>query len=223
MDDNALMRAGLGATIETASDIVVVASCDGPAALVAVIEHRPDVVLLDIEMPEVDGITVLKRLRSLPTPPVVAMLTAFGQDEYVSAALSSGADAYLLKDIDPEELIRQVRALGQGHRLLAPAVTSTVIDGYLTGACSHKAERSAVEGLTPRERETLSLLGHGLSNPQIARRMRIAPSTAKDYVSALLAKLGRVNRVQAAVLAERASLLTEPRTSSEPQDMAVRR
>lgn len=210
VDDNALMRAGLAATLGTAGDIVVTVSCSGSGALAGVTAHRPDVVLVDVQMPDVDGITVLRQLRSLPRPPIVAMLTAFGPDEYVSAALRAGAAGYLLKDMAPEDLITQVRALGEGHRLLAPGVTSTVIDGYLAAGDSHAEARSAVESLTVRERETLSLVGHGLSNTQIAERMYIAPSTAKDYVSTLLAKLGRTNRVQAAVLAERARLLTQP-------------
>ncbi|WP_406299720.1 response regulator [Streptomyces sp. NBC_00150] len=209
VDDNRLMRAGLETTLSSAGDLEVVASCGGADALAAVARCRPDVVLLDIRMPDVDGITVLRQLRELPWQPVVAMLTAFSGDDEVSAALRGGAAGYLLKDIDPEDLVRQVRALGAGQRPLAPGVTPIVIDGYLADVSAHTEARTAVAALTARERETLSLLGRGLSNAQIAHRMHIAPGTAKDYVSALLAKLGRVNRVQAAVLAERARLLTQ--------------
>ncbi len=207
VDDEQLIRVGLEMILTCAPDIDVVATCDGPDAVATVAQHRPDVVLLDVQMSGVDGITVLRELRALPAQPVVAMLTAFGSDDYVRRALHHGAAGYLLKDTDPDHLIREVRALAAGRRSLAPAVVPTVIDGYLAGSPHPGVSTAAVETLTPREREALTLLGQGLTNDQIARRMRLAPSTAKDHVSVLLTKLGRVNRVQAAVLAERTGLL----------------
>jgi len=200
------VRTGLRMILASAPDITVVAACDGPAALAAVTRHRPDIVLLDVRMPSADGITVLRRIRALPDPPRVAMLTAFGSDEYVRSALSHGAAGYLLKDTHPDQLLREVRALAAGGRPLAPAVTARVIEGYLAAIAPPEAT-AGILTLTPREREALSLLGLGLTNTQIARRMQLAPSTAKDHVGALLAKLGRLNRVQAAVLADRAGLL----------------
>jgi DNA-binding NarL/FixJ family response regulator len=206
VDDEQLMRSGLRMILDSAPGIEVVDACDGPAALASVMLHRPGLVLLDVQMPGADGITVLRRLRALPDPPVVAMLTAFGSDDYVRSALQHGAVGYLLKDIDPDQLVREVHALATGGRSLAPGVTPAVIDSYL--AAAPLPDRAAdIACLTPREREALTLLGRGLTNSQIARRMHLAPSTAKDHVGTLLAKLGRVNRVQAAVLAERAGLL----------------
>lgn len=206
VDDEQLIRVGLEMILTCAPDIDVVATCDGPDAVATVGRHRPDLVLLDVQMPGIDGITVLRELRTLPSPPVVAMLTAFGSDDYVRSALHHGAAGYLLKDTDPDHLIREVRALAAGGRSLAPGVVPAVIDGYLAGG-PRPGENTAVERLTPREREALTLLGQGLTNDQIARRMHLAPSTAKDHVGVLLTKLGRVNRVQAAVLAERTGLL----------------
>jgi DNA-binding NarL/FixJ family response regulator len=212
VDDEQLMRSGLRMILDGPPDIQVVDTCDGPDAVASVTLHRPDLVLLDVQMPGADGIAVLQRLRALPDPPAVAMLTAFGPDDYVRRALQHGAAGYLLKDTSPDHLINDVRALAAGGRSLAPGVTETVIEGYLS-ATGPSGGTGDVARLTAREREALTLLGHGLTNNQIARRMHLAPSTAKDHVSALLAKLGRLNRVQAAVLAERAGLL---RTQSRP-------
>ncbi|MEU6826003.1 response regulator transcription factor [Streptomyces atriruber] len=207
VDDEALMRSGLEMILDAAGDMMVVASCGGRDAFATVAAHRPDAVLLDIQMPDVDGLTVLRQLRTLDEPPAVVMLTAFGPDRYVHLALRDGAAGYLLKDTEPAHLADQVRALARGGRPLAPAVTAQVIDGYLAHRADHLDATRAVRALSPREREVLGLVGQGLTNQQIARRMCISPSTAKDHVSALLAKLGYANRVQAAVLAERARLL----------------
>ena len=206
VDDEQLMRSGLRMILDSAPGIEVVDACDGPAALASVRLHRPDLVLLDVQMPGADGIAILRQLRALLDPPTVAMLTAFGPDDYVRRALQHGAVGYLLKDTSPDHLIHEVRALAAGGRSLAPGITKTVIDGYLS-APPHCVGTGGIASLTGREREALTLLGQGLTNNQIARRMHLAPSTAKDHVSTLLAKLGRLNRVQAAVLAERAGLL----------------
>jgi len=206
VDDEQLMRSGLRMILDSAPGIEVVDACDGPAALASVRLHRPDLVLLDVQMPGADGIAVLRQLRALPDPPAVAMLTAFGPDDYVRSALHHGASGYLLKDTNPDQLIREVRTLATGGRSLAPRVTEAVIEGYLS-APPDPGSTADVTCLTTREREALVLLGQGLTNNQIARRMQLAPSTAKDHVSTLMAKLGGLNRVQAAVLAERAGLL----------------
>ncbi|MEV4442471.1 response regulator transcription factor, partial [Streptomyces sp. NPDC049577] len=131
VDDEQLVRSGLRMILGTARDIEVVADCGGGAAVEAVRRCSPDVVLLDIRMPDTDGLTVLRALRGLPRPPVVAMLTTFDADEYLSAALRSGAAGFLLKDTDPEQLVRAVRTLASGGSVLDPGVTRAVIGGYL--------------------------------------------------------------------------------------------
>ncbi|MFB9661943.1 response regulator [Glycomyces mayteni] len=204
VDDEALIRTGFQHILDAAGDIEVVAAVSGRQALAEVGRLRPDVVLLDIRMPDVDGLTILERLRALPSPPVVAMLTTFDTDEYVAAALRMGAAGFLLKDTDPEHLAVQVRTLAADGVVLSPKVTSTVVDGYLAGRTRSSA---AVERLSAREREILVLLAEGLSNGDIAARLYLGVGTVKDHVSAILTKLKVNGRVQAALVAERAGLL----------------
>ncbi|MBO8195547.1 response regulator transcription factor [Streptomyces oryzae] len=209
VDDEELVRSGLRLILGTAPDIEVAADCGGGAAVATVLAHRPDVLLLDIRMPDVDGLTVLRELHArtdLPDAPHTAMLTTFDAEEYLGAALHAGAAGFLLKDTAPEQLVHAVRVLADGGRVLAPRVTPTVIGGYLGGRAYGNAERR-VASLTDRERQVLALVGAGLSNVEIARRLHLAHGTVKDHVSALLAKLGGLNRVQAAVLADRAGLV----------------
>ncbi|MBB5934723.1 response regulator [Streptomyces zagrosensis] len=219
VDDEQLVRSGLRLILGSAPDIDVVADCSGAAAVETLCAAAPDVVLLDIRMPDVDGLTVLRRLRALPCPPTVAMLTTFDAQEYLSAALRDGAAGFLLKDTDPEQLVRAVHTLANGGRLLDPGVAGAVIDGYLAAEAETTAS-AAVAGLTPREREVLVLLGQGLANPQIADRLGLALSTVKDHVRAVLAKLGGLNRVQAAILADRAGLLAG-RANSDGREYAA--
>ncbi|MDI1453445.1 response regulator [Streptomyces sp. NPDC003388] len=208
VDDEALIRTGFQHILDAADDIEVVAAVAGGQALTAVRETAPDVVLLDIRMPDVDGLTVLAEVRRLPSPPVVAMLTTFDMDEYVETALRSGAAGFLLKDTDPEELPFLVRALADGGTVLSSKVTRTVVDGFL-GAGSQEAAARTLDRLTERERHVLLLVAEGLSNGDIAARMHLSTGTVKDHVSAILTKLEVGGRVQAALLAQRAGLLTK--------------
>jgi DNA-binding NarL/FixJ family response regulator len=208
VDDEALIRTGFQHILNAAGDIEVVAAVSGRQALAEVGRLHPDVVLLDIRMPDVDGLTVLERIRALPRPPIVAMLTTFDTDEYVAAALRIGAAGFLLKDTDPEHLALQVRTLAADGVVLSPKVTSTVVDGYLAGRAP---EGGLVERLSAREREILVLLADGLSNGEIASRLYLGVGTVKDHVSAILTKLEVSGRVQAALAAERAGLLRDRR------------
>lgn len=206
VDDEQLVRSGLRMILGTAPDIDMVADCGGGPAVETVLRSGAEVVLLDIRMPDVDGLAVLRGLRAAEQPPAVAMLTTFDAQEYLSAALREGASGFLLKDSDPEQLIRAVRTLAAGGSVLDPGVTRAVIGGFLTAEAQATAA-DAVRALTPRESEVLALLGEGLGNAQIADRMGLAPSTVKDHVRAVLAKLGGINRVQAAIVADRAGLV----------------
>ncbi|MGW2563493.1 response regulator [Streptomyces sp. NPDC001514] len=217
VDDEALIRTGFQRILDAADDIEVVAAVPGGQAVPAARETRPDLVLLDIRMPDVDGLTVLAGLLRLPDPPVVAMLTTFDMDEYVAAALRSGAAGFLLKDTDPEELPFLVRALADGGTVLSSKVTRTVVDGYLEAGPQEPAARSLCR-LTDRERAVLVLVAEGLSNADIAARMHLSTGTVKDHVSAILTKLEVSGRVQAALLAERAGLLKPSQDQQHQQD-----
>ena len=205
VDDESLLRSGLRLIIDAADDLDVVCSCTGTDALAALARTPADVVLLDIRMPGVDGLTILRELRGWDDPPVVAMLTTFGADEMITEALRSGAAGYLLKDSDSDELTAAIRALATGQSTMSPAVARTVFDGYLRREVAAEPARM-INRLSPRERDVLALLADGLSNAEIGARLYLSSSTIKDYVSAVLGKLGTANRVQAAVLAHRAGL-----------------
>ncbi|QSB15625.1 response regulator transcription factor [Natronosporangium hydrolyticum] len=206
VDDEALIRSGFTLILNAAPDIEVVAAVSGGRAVAEIGRSRPDVVLLDIRMPDVDGLTVLRQVRAAPHPPVVAILTTFDTDEYVSAALRLGAVGFLLKDTDPEHLAHQVRTLAGDGTVLSARVTRTVVDGYLANG-ERPATYPEVSRLTGRERDVLELLAEGISNAEIAARMHLSAGTVKDHVSALLTKLRVHNRVQAALVAQRAGLL----------------
>ncbi|MCZ4509059.1 response regulator transcription factor [Streptomyces sp. ActVer] len=209
VDDEALIRTGFRHILDSADGIEVVAAVPGGQAVHSARELRPDVVLLDIRMPDVDGLTVLADLRRLPQPPTVAMLTTFDMDEYVATALRSGAAGFLLKDTDPVQLPLLVRSLADGGVVLSSRVTRTVVDGYLDNG-PHEEAAHCVARLTERERAVLVLIAEGLSNTGIGARMHLSIGTVKDHVSAVLAKLEVGSRVQAALLAERAGLLRPP-------------
>ncbi|MDV9170851.1 response regulator transcription factor [Streptomyces sp. W16] len=210
VDDEALVRTGFTHILNASDDIGAVAAVPGGQAVEAVRELGPDVVLLDIRMPDVDGLTVLAELRRLPDPPVVAMLTTFDTDEYVEAALRSGAAGFLLKDTDPEQLPGLIRALAEGRTVLSSQVVRTVVDGFLDQGGREPYAVRLVDRLSGRERAVLALMAEGLSNTEIGGRLHLSNGTVKGHVSAVFEKLKVDNRVQAALVAERAGLLRPP-------------
>ncbi|QFU92480.1 response regulator transcription factor [Amycolatopsis sp. YIM 10] len=208
VDDEALIRSGFQLILRAAGDIDVVATATGAQAVREIGVHKPDVVLLDIRMPDVDGLTILRQLRAMPEPPIVAMLTTFDSDEYIATALRSGAAGFLLKDTEPEHLAQLVRTLASGGVVLSPKVTRSVVDGFLDSGAGAEAVDS-VARLTDRERDVLVLIAEGLSNADIGARVHLSVGTIKDHVSAILTKLKVNSRVQAALLAQRAGLLRD--------------
>lgn len=216
VDDEALVRSGFQLILNAADDIEVVATAAGAEAADTVQRERPDVVLLDIRMPDVDGLTVLRQLRAVPDAPVVAMLTTFDADEYILTALRSGAAGFLLKDTEPDQLAQLVRTLAAGGVVMSPKASRAVWQNHPgTTATVDDAETARVGRLTEREREVLVLIAEGLSNADIGTRIHLSAGTVKDHVSAILTKLRVSSRTQAALLAQRAGLL-DPRNRSEP-------
>ncbi|WP_406835734.1 response regulator [Streptomyces sp. AHU1] len=205
VDDEALVRSGFELILSVSDDVRVVATAAGAEAVEAVRRERPDVLLLDIRMPDVDGLTVLRAVRALPEPPVVAMLTTFDTDEYVLTALRSGAAGFLLKDTEPEQLAQLVRTLAAGGVVLSPKASHAVLRGHPEA----DEDVARVGRLTERERQVLVLVAEGLSNGEIGARVHLSPSTVKDHVSTILGKLRVGSRVQAALLAQRAGLLMD--------------
>ncbi|MFC9622796.1 response regulator [Streptomyces sp. NPDC056930] len=211
VDDEALIRMGFTHILNTVDDIEVVAAVSGGQAVSTVRELRPDIVLLDIRMPDVDGLTILANLRRIPDPPVVAMLTTFDTDEYVATALRSGAAGFLLKDTDPEYLPHLVRTLADGGTVLSSKITRTVVDAYLDKGTHEPPAARLAARLTERERAVLILMAEGLANTDIGERMHLSTGTVKGHVSTVFSKLQVSSRVQAALIAERAGLLASPR------------
>ncbi|MFD0690239.1 response regulator [Actinomadura fibrosa] len=208
-DDEAMIRAGVRAILSADAGIEVVAEAgDGREAVELALAHRPDVVLLDIRMPRLDGLAAAAELGRAAPGTGVVMLTTFGEDEYIARALSDGASGFLLKSGDPRELIAGVRAVAEGAAYLSPKVAHRVITELSGGRMSDGARaRARTAGLTPRERQVLALLGAGLSNAEIAGRLHVVEGTVKAYVSAILTRLEVRNRVQAAVIAYEAGLV----------------
>ncbi len=207
-DDQPLVRLGLRVLIDSEDDLDLVGEAeDGRRAIAVVRRTRPNVVLLDIRMPVLDGLSALRTIIGDPhlDHTRVVMVTTFELDEYVFEALRSGASGFVLKDAEPAELLRAIRVVAAGESLLSPTVTRRVIDAFARRPAVHAPDLS---GLTAREREVMGLVGHGLSNDEIAGRLFISPATARTHVSRVMVKLGARDRAQLAVLANQAGLVT---------------
>ncbi|MEU2245128.1 response regulator transcription factor [Streptomyces sp. NPDC018338] len=207
VDDEALVRSGFQMILNASDDIEVVATAEGTQAADVIRRERPDVVLLDIRMPDVDGLTVLRKIQELAAPPHVAMLTTFDTDEYILTALRSGASGFLLKDTEPEQLAQLVRTLAAGGVVMSPKASRALLRGHPGAGAPQDAEVARVNLLSDRERAVLVLVAEGLSNAEIGTRIHLSAGTVKDHVSSILNKLRVTSRVQAALLAERAGLL----------------
>ncbi|MCC9152803.1 response regulator transcription factor [Streptomyces parvulus] len=208
-DDQSLVRAGFRALLDAQADIEVVAeAADGEEAVRRIRELRPDVVLMDIRMPVLDGLAATRRITGEDTlrEVRVVMLTTFELDEYVFEAIRSGASGFLVKDTEPEELLRAVRAVVDGDALLSPGVTRRLISEFAARS-KEPAAAAGMARLTEREREVMALVGIGLSNEEIARRLVVSPLTAKTHVSRTMVKLGARDRAQLVVLAYESGLV----------------
>jgi DNA-binding NarL/FixJ family response regulator len=208
-DDQALVRAGFRALLDAQDDVEVVGEAsDGAEAVRLAARHHPDVVLMDIRMPGLDGLEATRRIVADPAlrGVKIVILTTFDLDEYVFEALRVGASGFLVKDTEPVELLRGVRAVASGDALLSPGVTRRLIAQFASQA---RAPRPATElsGLTEREREVMALVGAGLSNDEIAERLVVSPATAKTHVSRAMVKLGARDRAQLVVFAYEAGLV----------------
>ncbi|MEU9608743.1 response regulator transcription factor [Streptomyces sp. NPDC048057] len=208
-DDEALVRAGVRAILASEPGIEVVAEAgDGRRAVELALAHRPDVALLDVRMPGLDGLSAAAELRRVAPEVAPVMLTTFSEDEYIARALDSGVSGFLLKSGDPLELLAGVRAVADGAACLSPQIAQRVIAQLGGGRLSRAANaRRALEPLTGREREVVALVGAGLSNAEIAAELHVVEGTVKAHVSAVLGRVGRRNRVELAILAYEAGLV----------------
>ena len=205
-DDQTLVRGGFRLILGSAGIPVVAEAADGREAVAAALKHRPDVVLMDIRMPEMDGLEATRRILAAQREQAevrIIILTTFDLDQYVYTALTAGASGFLLKDVSPEHLIAAVRLVRRGDALLAPSITRRLVERF--------APRSAAADLsvlTPRELEVLGLIARGLSNAELAAALTLSEATVKTHVARILGKLGLRDRVQAVVLAYEAGLVT---------------
>jgi DNA-binding NarL/FixJ family response regulator len=202
VDDDDLMRAGLKSVLASDESVQVVGEIgDGREALQNTREHRPDIVLMDIRMPGLDGIAATREVLACSPNVKVVMLTTFEDDDYIFGALNAGASGFLLKRTRPEELIAAIHTIASGDSLLSPSVTRRVIDRMAREPPVEVAPNRRLDSLTPREREVLELVARGLSNGEIAKALFVEESTVKSHVKRILMKLGLRDRVQAVIFA----------------------
>lgn len=209
VDDDPLVRTGLAAILGSAPDLTVVAQAESGYGLQSLVDqHHPDVVLIDIRMPKVDGLTATRQLASRPGNPKVLVLTTFHLDEYVFGALEAGASGFLLKDTPPRQIIEGVRVVAAGQAILSPADTQKLVQRYASRAEDTRAAtaRARLQTLTQREREAANLVASGASNAEIASALVVTEATVKAHVSHILTKLGADNRVQVAICVHEAGL-----------------
>ena len=210
VDDQPLIRTGLRTMLEHAPDLEIVGEADdGEKAVAVVRRHRPDVVLMDIRMPTLDGIEATRRITADPDLAAVRviMLTTFDLDDYVYAAIRAGASGFMLKDARPEDILAAVRVVAAGDALLAPSITRRLIAELAARPAETPAPAAELAALTEREREVLALVGRGLSNAEIAERLYVSPATAKTHVSHIMTKLYARDRAQLVVLAYESGLV----------------
>lgn len=212
VDDHAMVRSGFKLMLSVEDDIDVVGeAADGMSAIIAAREHRPDVILMDVQMPGMDGIEATRRIVEEELGRVV-ILTTFDRDDYLFDALEAGASGFMLKNAEPEQLVEAVRAVGHGHGLLAPEVTRRVIERMAGGGgAEDRPEPAELTALTEREREVLIALAHGMSNAEIAKALFLGEATIKTHVSNCLAKIGVRDRVHAVIYAYEAGLISPSR------------
>ncbi|WP_410658632.1 response regulator [Amycolatopsis sp. lyj-112] len=213
-DDQALVRAGFRVLLETEDGFEVCAEAgDGEQAVVAAAEHKPDIVVMDIRMPGVDGLEATRRITADPelAGVKVLVLTTFDVDEYVYEALRAGASGFLLKDTEPVELLRALKVVAAGEALLAPTVTRRLIAEFVDRPENRRIDVSAIREITDREREVLGLVAGGMSNDEIAAHLVISTATARTHVSRIMTKIGARDRAQLVVLAYESGLVSPRR------------
>jgi DNA-binding NarL/FixJ family response regulator len=211
-DDQEMVRTGFRFFLDAQPDITVVAeAADGEEAVALARRERPDVCLLDIRMPKLDGLAATREVQALPDPPKVVVLTTFDLDDYVFRALQAGASGFLLKDTPPRELVQAVKVVAAGDAMLSPAVTRRLIGHFAADSRSDRQRqaRERITALTDREREVLGAVGRGLSNADIGKTLFMSEATVKAHVSRVLVKLDATNRVQVAILAHDAGVLDD--------------
>jgi DNA-binding NarL/FixJ family response regulator len=202
VDDEPMVCAHLRTILGASGDIEVVGEAhDGAAAVEAVLRFRPEVVLMDLRMPGVDGLTAIERITARRDAPVIVALTTFDADQYVIRALRAGAAGFLLKSTPPEDLVELVRVAASGHTVMSAVATQRLVATVPGRHCARDRSRALLDGLTERETDVLACLGEGLTNAQIGKRLSLSEATVKGYVSRLLDKLGCANRTQAGLLA----------------------
>ena len=214
VDDDALVRAGLAMMLGSAPDLEIVGEAqDGTEVMAAVDAHSPDVILMDIRMPKLDGLAATRLVRSRQPAPQVIALTTFDADEHVLTALRDGAAGFLVKDTPPTEILRAVRLVAAGEAMLSPTVTRKLLDHLAAGGAPASSARALglLDELTDREREVAVAVGHGKSNAEVAAELYMSVATVKAHVSRLLFKLGLDNRVQIALLVHDARLAGDTR------------